>query len=146
MARENDTSRRYNRGRNEAPRRKRYHQTEMDRRHESEGMRRHDSHNRGNRMMGGKYHQSEMDRRHESAGMRRHERDYHREGMDDNYMGMISEDRHAPSNLPQHVVHHYYPHTKYIDRYELDDTIKGIDESYDDSIRIVDHYASDSMY
>jgi hypothetical protein len=70
----------------------------------------------------------------------------HTEGMDDGYMGMIHSDYSAPSNLPQHVVHKYYPKCEYMDSHYLDDTIHGIDDNLDDSVRKVDHHQSDSMY
>ena len=138
----------------------RYHQTMMDRRHESEGMRgrherrehqyrdydRHDSHHDP------RYHQTRMDRMHESEGMRgRHNpnpgrEDVYKEGLDSRFMGMISEDHNAPSNLPQHEVHRYYPKSDFMDRYELDDTIHGVDENLSSGVRKLEDYPSTSMY
>lgn len=66
--------------------------------------------------------------------------------MDSGYMHMISEDHSAPANLPQHVKHTYYPPCGYMDRYELDDTIRGVDSQIRDSVHKLDEYASDSMY
>jgi len=107
--------------------------------------------------MAEKYYQTRKDRKHESRGMKdyygnkgekmspRYERE-HKGSMDSGYMGMLSEDPHAPANLPQEVVHHYYPTGDYLDNYYLDDTIKGIDESIDDSIDRIDRHQSESMY
>ncbi len=118
---------------------KKYHQTRLDRLHESEGMKRYEH----GKMK--KYHQTAEDRRHESEGMRRYYREK-KESLDDRFMGMISEDHSCPSNLPQHVVHKYYPQNEYMDRYELDDTIEGIDDNINDSIHEIEHNPSESMY
>ena len=115
--------------------------------------------------MARKYHQTSKDREHESRGMKKYERKSHnpggmrgydrndgmagnhgRYGMDSGYMGMISEDHYAPSNLPQEVKHEYYAKLDYADNYYLDDTIRGIDDNIDDSIRKVERNQSDSMY
>ncbi len=104
-----------------------------------------------------KYRQTRKDRRDESRGMKNYYKvkgekmspSYGREhkgSMDSGYMGMISEDHTAPSNLPQEVIHKYYPRCEYVDNYYLDDTIKGIDENTDDSIEKVENNQSDSMY
>lgn len=107
-----------------------------------------------------KYYQTEKDRMHESRGMKRYERErrssepntHHRErqgykeDMDSGYMGMISEDHSAPSNLPQEVVHKYYPPCDYVDNYYLDDTIRGIDDTLNDNVRTIERHQSDSMY
>jgi len=69
-----------------------------------------------------------------------------KEHLDDGFMGMISEDHSAPANLPQGVVHKYYPKNEYLDMHYLDDTIEGIDDNIDDSVRKTDHHQSDSMY
>lgn len=66
--------------------------------------------------------------------------------MDKGFMGMISEDRSAPANLPQGVVHKYYPKTDSMDKYGLDDTIRGVDDNINDSVRRADANQSDSMY
>jgi len=92
-----------------------------------------------------KYHQTKKDRQDESVGMKRYER-RHKDGMDDGYMGMISEDHSAPANLPQHVVHKYYPKDDMCDTHYLDDTLRGIDENIDDSVRKIESHQSDSMY
>lgn len=92
-----------------------------------------------------KYHQTEKDRRDESRGMERYER-RQKDGMDDRFMGMISEDHSAPANLPQNVVHKYYPKDQMVDNYYLDDTLCGIDDNIDDSVRKIESHQSDSMY
>lgn len=69
-----------------------------------------------------------------------------KESLDDGFMGMISEDHSAPANLPQGVVHKYYPKCKYMDGHYLDDTIRGVDDNIDDSVSKADRYQSDSMY
>ena len=91
------------------------------------------------------YHQTERERAHERRGMKKYEIRSHnpgrmsshhgRYGMDSGYMGMISEDHNAPSNLPQEVKHQYYPKPDYVDNYYLDDTIKGVDDNIDDNLR-----------
>jgi len=106
--------------------------------------------------MAREYYQTRKDRGHESRGMKKYGRSSHnpggmsgynkRSGMDSGYMGMISEDRSAPSNLPQEIKHEYYPPCDYVDTYHLDDTIKGIDENISNSIRKVEKNPSDSMY
>ena len=45
--------------------------------------------------------------------------------------GMISEDRNATANLPQDVKYHAWPKTGLYGDFDLDDTIKGIDEQID---------------
>ncbi len=104
-----------------------------------------------------KYHQTRKDRHDESRGMKdyykgkgeemspRYGREHHG-SMDSGYMGMLHEDHSAPANLPQHVVHKYYPECDYVDNYYLDDTYKGIDENIDDSVEKIEHHQSDSMY
>ena len=69
-----------------------------------------------------------------------------KERLDDGFMGMISEDHSAPANLPQDVVHKYYPKMDYMDSHYLDDTIRGVDDNYDDSIDRVERHQSDSMH
>lgn len=114
--------------------------------------------------MAHKYKQDRKDRRDESMGMKRKDKyameDYHHieersdlhigsvktEGMDSRYMGMLHEDHYSTANLPQEVVNKKYPPYEYTNKYELDDTIKGIDENYDNSIRKVEAYPSTSMY
>jgi hypothetical protein len=65
---------------------------------------------------------------------------------DTGFMGMISEDHSAVANLPQSVIQKTYPKCKYMDQYELDDTMRGIDSQIDDSIDRTDRHQSDSMY
>lgn len=43
------------------------------------------------------------------------------------YSSMISEDRSAPANLPQSVVHKPYPRCEYLS-YEINDKMSGLDE------------------
>lgn len=68
------------------------------------------------------------------------------EGMDSGFMGMLSEDHSAPANLPQKVVHKYYPKNKMDGSWELDDTIRGVDDNFRDAERKMDEHQSDSMY
>jgi hypothetical protein len=46
---------------------------------------------------------------------------------------MISEDRSAVANLPQHVIQHDWerPNNRYA-KYDLDDTVRGIDRQEDE--------------
>ncbi len=39
---------------------------------------------------------------------------------------MISEDKHAVANLPQHVIYKEWPKARHYVDYGLDDTIRGI--------------------
>ena len=80
-------------------------------------------------------------RRHEEEDQRQHK--YH---MDSEFMGMISEDHTAPANLPQHVIHKYYPRCAVMDTYEIDDTRRGLDETRDYDIRKMEKYQSDVKY
>lgn len=92
-----------------------------------------------------KYHQTRKDRRDESRGMERYEES--RKGpMDSQFYGMISEDHGEPANLPKDVVYHEYPKCSYMNAYELDDTIRGIDDTRDDEIRKIERYHSDVKY
>lgn len=94
-----------------------------------------------------KYHQTRRDREDESRGMERYwERKEHKDGMDSRYYGMLSEDHSAPANLPQHVIQETYPKCDYMKDYELDDTIRGIDDTRDDEIRKIERYHSDVKY
>lgn len=89
--------------------------------------------------------QNRKDRMDESKGMNRYERDS-KGKMDSGYFGMLSEDHSAPANLPQDVKHEYYPKCDYMDRYELDDTIQGLDDTRDYDIRKLDSNPSDSKW
>ena len=44
---------------------------------------------------------------------------------------MISEDKSACANLPQDVKYHAWPKPGYYANYDLDDTVRGIDEQMD---------------
>jgi len=66
--------------------------------------------------------------------------------MDSGFMGMISEDHSAPANLPQEVVHKYYPKQAYEDSHELEDSIRGVDHQIRDSVDKMEKHASKSMY
>ena len=81
-----------------------------------------------------KYKQTRKDRKYESYGM------------DSGYMGMISEDKSAVANLPQYVVQKEYSKELYQDKYELDDTIEGVDENIREGVRKLEEYPSKSMY
>lgn len=94
-----------------------------------------------------KYHQTRKDRRDESRGMKKYWEDRGQERpMDSRYFGMISEDHRAPANLPQEVVHKMYPKCDYMDSHELDDTIRGLDDTRDDVIREIDRHQSQDKY
>ena len=73
-------------------------------------------------------------------------RDYDKGPMDSQFMGMISEDHKAPANLPQHVVHKYYPKVGFMDAFELDDTMRGLDDARDDDIQVMEKYPSKDKY
>ena len=86
-----------------------------------------------------KYEQNMKDRKDESRGMEGSKKN----GMDSSYYGMISEDHSAPANMPQEVVHKYYTKNDYFNSHELDDSIRGIDDTRRDSIRQMERYESD---
>ncbi len=69
---------------------------------------------------------------------------YPKTGMDSGYMGMISEDHSAVANMPQNVVQKEYPKTDFTSRYELDDTIDGVDENIREGVRKMDEHQSKS--
>jgi len=59
---------------------------------------------------------------------------------------MISEDKSAVANLPQHVVQKTYPKPKYFNQFELDDTMRGLDDTRDYDVRKLDRQHSDDKY
>ncbi len=89
--------------------------------------------------MAKKYYEGKKDRKDESMGMSRYDKDK----MDSSYYGMISEDRSAPANLPQQVVHKFYPKCQYFNSHELDDTINKIDETRRVTVRHMKSNESD---
>ena len=89
--------------------------------------------------MAKKYYEGKKDRKDESRGMGRYEKDR----MDSSYYGMISEDRSAPANMPQEVVHKYYPKCEYFDSHDLDDSINKIDETRSETVRHMQRNESD---
>lgn len=98
--------------------------------------------------MAKKYHQGRKDREDESRGMKRYW-DEHKSAkgpMDSQFYGMISEDHSECANLPQEVVYKKYPKTSYLDAYELDDTIRGLDDTRDDDVRKMERFHSDVKY
>ncbi len=86
-----------------------------------------------------KYEQNMKDRKDEYRGMKGKGKN----GMDSSYYGMISEDNSAPANMPQEVVHKYYAKNDYFNSHELDDSIRGIDDTRRDSISQMERYESD---
>ena len=66
--------------------------------------------------------------------------------MDSHYFHMLSEDQSAPANLPQRVVHEYYPKCEYVGKYGLDDTMRSLDDSRGYDIAKIEKYPSDSKY
>lgn len=69
-----------------------------------------------------------------------------KERMDSGFSGMLSEDRSAPANLPQEVKYQAYPRQSYYDAFELDDSIRGIDDVHEETIRKMERHASDEKY
>lgn len=96
--------------------------------------------------MARKYAQTRHDREDESRGMRRYEREHHHDEMDTSFSGMIHEDHSAVANLPQEVIQKTYPKTRFVDRYEIDDTIEGLDDTRDDTVRRIDKDMPDSRW
>jgi len=66
--------------------------------------------------------------------------------MDSQFYGMISEDHSAVANLPQGVVQKAYPKNKYMNAYELDDSIRGLDDSRSEDIGKMERFASEDKY
>lgn len=96
--------------------------------------------------MAKKYHQTRHDRKDESRGMKRYEESRKKGPMDSQFYGMISEDHSEPANLPKEVVYKSYPKCSYFDAYELDDTIRGLDDTRDYDVRMMDRHESDEKY
>jgi hypothetical protein len=104
--------------------------------------------------MAKRYKQSVRDRMDEGEGMAKywlkkeevsHGRD---EGARSKYddSDMIREDRSAPSNLPQQVIHKMYPKLGYGVRSHLEDTIRGVDRQIDDDMRQTARHRSHEKY
>ena len=88
-----------------------------------------------------KYHQTKHDRKDESRGMKKYESSHR---MDTDYFHMLSEDHSAVANLPQHVIQETYPKCDYFNSHQLDDTMKGLDDTRNDDIRNLERYPSDT--
>lgn len=89
--------------------------------------------------------QNRKDRRDESRGMKRYE-ERRESGMDSQFYGMISEDHSKCANLPQEVVYNSYPRQSYFDAYDLDDTMRGLDDTRHEDLRNMERYVSDEKY
>ena len=90
--------------------------------------------------------QDRKDRYDESKGMKKYGDSYAKGHMDSKYYGMISEDNSAPANLPQDVKHTYYPKCDYFHSSELDDTIRGLDDTRNEDIDKMERYESNVKY
>lgn len=90
-----------------------------------------------------RYYQGKKDRRDESRAMNK-AMGKSRSGYD----GILSEDMSAPANVPQKVVHGYYPDIyAYPDyRMENSDNIKGIDSQIMDDEKGMKKHMSKSKY
>lgn len=66
--------------------------------------------------------------------------------MDSQFFGMISEDHSAVANLPQQPVQKAYPKSDFMDAYELDDTMRGLDDTRKEDIRNIEKHASKDKY
>ena len=53
---------------------------------------------------------------------------------DDNYSGMISEDKSAIANLPQNVKYVQYPESPYWSEPGLNDNLRGVDRQMADDV------------
>lgn len=113
--------------------------------------------------MAARYHQSKKMRMHEERGEERHLRgkvkhhgrhgDGYYEGSDERRrqegmdFRMISEDRNAVANLPQQVIMHDWerPANRYA-RYELDDTMRGIDRQEDEDTGMMERHLQPGKY
>lgn len=69
----------------------------------------------------------------------------YKDRMDSGYMGMISEDRSAPANLPQEKKTSYYKKCPYLGG-DLDDSIVEIDKNADKNAKKLKEHASNTMY
>lgn len=97
--------------------------------------------------MARKYEQSKRDRADEAEGMQGLRTDAYRRITGEGDMSyMIHEDHNAVANLPQHPVMKEYPKGAYGNRYYLDDTIEGIDDTLRDSAKVIDRHMSEEMY
>jgi hypothetical protein len=66
--------------------------------------------------------------------------------MDSQFMGMIKEDRSAPGNLPKQVIQKQYPKTGFMGSHEIDDTMRGLDDTRKDDIRNIEKHMSSDKY
>lgn len=66
--------------------------------------------------------------------------------MDSQFSDMIHEDHSETANLPKEVMMKKYPKCSYMDRYELDDTMRGLDDTRNYDIRKVESEHSDVKY
>ena len=81
------------------------------------------------------------------ADKRKREAEGYRKGpMDSQFYGMIKEDHNAMANLPQDVKMEYYPKVSYLDAYELDDTMRGLDDTRSDDVLNMERHASKDKY
>lgn len=107
------------------------------------------------------YHaQSKSARRREHSGMEKYERGpvlahHHRSSKGDEDMhtelyhrggSYYGSGHNDPSNLPQHVIHHFYPHTYSNLTGDYPDTLREIDRDMLDAFHKAARYPSDSMY
>lgn len=99
--------------------------------------------------MAKRYHQSRKDRMDERKGMDRRLGEYagydakRRQELEDS--GMIHEDHSAVANLPQEVMMKPWPKRPYLD-YELDDTIREVDDQMGDDVRGARKHRSKTKY
>lgn len=70
----------------------------------------------------------------------------YKNNMDSKYMDMVSSDYSAPANLPQTVIHKYYPKNNYVNNYYMDDSYKGIDKDVNSSVGKLKKNKPDSKY
>jgi hypothetical protein len=58
---------------------------------------------------------------------------------------MLHEDRSAVANLPQDVKYHPWPNTGYA-RYDLDDTLRGVDHQMDEDMKYKKKGSNEAPY
>ena len=83
----------------------------------------------------------------ESKGMKKAKMKKRHSMERDGDRSQIREDYSAPANLPQEVIHEFYPRTEYgIEDSYLNDSLYGVDKQMNDDVRKMRQHKSKSKY
>jgi hypothetical protein len=93
-----------------------------------------------------KHHHEEKrhEKKHEMHGMYEGHNERRHQEMKD--AGMISEDKHAVANMPQHVVYRDWPRADRGLDSRLDDKISGIDRQMDEDLKGARRHCNPTKY